>query len=60
MPQTLTTSRSYIRGNFGPYVGLNENTELKYGCICDIYQEGWTNDSTALDIAFAKNMLSGE
>jgi hypothetical protein len=36
-PQTLTTSRSYVRGLFGPYVGLNENNNIQYGCMCDIY-----------------------
>lgn len=43
VPQKLTTSTDYVRGKFGPYVGMNHG-DFDYGTIVNIKKESFGND----------------
>jgi hypothetical protein len=51
-PQTLSKSTSLVRGLWGTYAGLEQDDNLQYGHLCNVYKEGWENPDVQAKLVF--------
>lgn len=54
LPQTLSQSTSLVRGLFGTYAGLQYDSLLEFGQLCNVYKGDWDDSDQCLNLIFQK------